>query len=522
MTQERDLRAFREACPERDRPICRMNVLLALQSVMLAFSLAFTIPALAEPWAAPGDPRLRSDLQLLDDAGAIDIPLTSWPLSWNDIRRSLANVDSASLSESSWAAYDRLKRQAGRETAIGEPGFRIAASAASNPRVIRSFEDTPREEGELAAGVVWAGERFALNLDASLVSDPFDEDEIRPDGTYLGLSLGNWMLSAGWQERWWGPGRDGSLILSSNARPIPAFAIQRKSSAPFGSKWLSWIGPWSLATFMGQLDDERAVDDALLFGLRINFKPLDGLEIGLSRTAQWCGDGRPCGFSAFVDLLVGNDNRGVNVNPEDEPGNQLAGLDIRFALPQNIPLALYMQWIGEDSRKGGPEIGSWLRQFGIEHWGSLGSLQHRTHLEVSDTKCREGGLGFSETKPDCGYEHSIYQTGYRYNSRSIAHGMDGDGLSYSLGSTLVQSEGHSWNLSLRYVEINRAGMPGTRHTLSATPQELTDLQLTHDRTTGLGRFHIGLGLSRLDDEISGDSSDDVVAFVGWKLGDATP
>jgi hypothetical protein len=100
--------------------------------------------------------------------------------------------------------------------------------------------------------------------------------------------------------------------------------------------------------------------------------------------------------------------------------------------------------------------------------------------------------------------------------------MDGDGLSYSLGSTLVQSEGHSWNLSLRYVEINRAGMPGTRHTLSATPQELTDLQLTHDRTTGLGRFHIGLGLSRLDDEISGDSSDDVVAFVGWKLGDATP
>jgi hypothetical protein len=498
------------------------KIVLALKLLLLALSSACATSAIAEPWAAPGDVRLRSDLQLLDDAGVIDLPLTSWPLSWHDISRSLADADGARLSDSTWAAYDRLKRQAGWETDIGEPGFRVAASAASNPRVVRSFEYTPREEGELSAGVSWFGEHIGLNLNASLVSDPFDEDEVRPDGTYLGLSLGNWMLSAGWQERWWGPGRDGSLILSSNARPMPAFAIQRKSSEAFASKWLSWIGPWSLATFMGQLDDERVLNDALLFGLRINFKPVDGLEIGFSRTAQWCGDGRPCGFSAFTDLLVGNDNRGVNVDPENEPGNQLAGIDVRFALPKKIPLALYMQWIGEDSRRGGPEIGSWLRQFGIEHWGTFKGLQHRTHLEVSDTKCREGGFGFSETKPDCGYEHSIYRTGYRYNGRSIAHGMDGDGLSWSLGSTLVQPDGHSWNVSFRHVEINRAGMPGTSHTLSPTPQELTDLQVTHDRTTGVGRFHIGLGLSRLDDELGGGSSEDVVAFLQWSLGNAAP
>src|SRR5690606_21225887 len=296
-----------------------MKIIPVLQSSIVVILLASATAAIAEPWAAPGDTRLRSDLQLLDDAGAIDVPLTSWPLSWDDISRSLANVDGASLSETSWTAYDRLKRQAARETSVGEAGYRIAASAASDPRIIRSFEYTPREEGELSAGVSWVGNHFALNLNASLVSDPFDDDEIRPDGTYLGLSVGNWMLSAGWQERWWGPGRDGSLILSSNARPLPAFSIQRKSSKAFDSRWLSWIGPWSLAAFMGQLDDERVLNDALLFGLRINFKPLNGLEIGLSRTAQWCGDGRPCGFSAFSDLLVGNDNRGVNVDPEDEP-----------------------------------------------------------------------------------------------------------------------------------------------------------------------------------------------------------
>ncbi len=43
-----------------------------------------------------------------------------------------------------------------------------------------------------------------------------------PDGSYLGVNVGNFMLSAGYIERWWGPGWDGSLILSTNARPIPA------------------------------------------------------------------------------------------------------------------------------------------------------------------------------------------------------------------------------------------------------------------------------------------------------------
>jgi hypothetical protein len=354
-----------------------------------------------------------------------------------------------------------------------------------------------------------------LNLNASAVTNPLDGDEVRPDGSYLGIALGNWKLSAGWQERWWGPGRDGSLILSHNARPSPGVAIQRDMSTPFGNKWLRWIGPWSLTAFMNQLDDERIINDARLFGLRVTFRPIESLEIGLSRTAQWCGGDRPCDVDAFVDLLLGNDNRGVNVDPNDEPGNQLAGIDIHWSLPHNIPVAVYMQWIGEDSRRGGPEIGSWLRQAGIEHWGRIGGIDHRTHFEVSDTACREGGFGFSTFKPDCGYEHAIYRTGYRYKKRTIGYGTDGDGLTYSAGSTWVESEGHTWNVTLRHMELNRAGAPNAGHTLTATPQELADVQLTHGRMTRLGRWQVGVGVSRLDDEASGESSTDLAGFVQW-------
>ena len=328
-----------------------------LKTILLSSLLAAST-AVAEPMAAPGDMRLRHDLQLLNDSGVINIPLTAWPVSLGDVHNALAEANTAQLDGSTLLAFERIRHRLSWELDIGAVDFIFGASGSSEPRVIRTFENTPRADGEARAKLAWVGERFAINLAASYVSNPIDGDEVRPDGTYVGVALGNWMLTAGWQERWFGPGRDGSLILSSNARPSPGIAIQRNNSTPFKTKWLSWMGPWTFTSFMSQLDDERAVKDALLFGVRGSIRPLSGLEIGLSRTAQWCGDGRPCDFSTFVDLLLGNDNQGVNVDPEDEPGNQLGGIDIRWALPRQIPVALYMQWIGEDGRGGGGAIGS--------------------------------------------------------------------------------------------------------------------------------------------------------------------
>lgn len=129
--------------------------------------------------------------------------------------------------------------------------------------------------------------------------------------------------------------------------------------------------------------------------------------------------------------------------------------------------------------------------------------------------CREGGFGLGKRVTDCAYEHSIYRTGYRYEGRVMGHPGDGDTLAYSLGSTLVQSAGHIWNISLRYMEINRDDAPQPRHTLTPTPQDLTDLQISHERDTRFGRFYAGLGYSRLDDEVTGDTDSDVTAFVQW-------
>jgi hypothetical protein len=216
-------------------------------------------------------------------------------------------------------------------------------------------------------------------------------------------------------------------------------------------------------------------------------------------------------------MLRGKDNAGANVNPDEEPGNQLGGIDIRWTLPRQVPLALYMQWTAEDTRDTGGSLHQWLRQVGVEYWGTIGGVAHRTHIEVGDTLARLGSLGEGSAVSNTAYNHSIFMTGYRYNGRSIGHSMDGDGLSYSLGSTLVQSAGHTWNLSLRYMEINREGPPDSFHSLSATPQEFADIQISYERLTDFGRLYAGIGYSRLDDEVSGQSSSDSSAFLQWSL-----
>jgi len=473
------------------------------------------IPVHADPLARPGDMRLRHDIRLLVDEGILNLPTNTWPIPWGDVHDQLSRAPLEELSPELVGAMARLRERSRWELDPGDWYLTGWASAAAEPRVIRTFEDTPREDAEAGVAFSWTGNRFAARLSAAYANDPLDGEEFRPDDTYVGMVLGNWMVTAGWQQRWWGPGNDASSILSSNARPRPGVTLQRNLSTPFETKWLSWLGPWNLTTFMEYLDDDRVTEDPLLWGFRFGFRPLAGLEINVTRTAMWCGEGRPCDFSAFLDVLKGNDNSGDNISPEDEPGNQMAGYDIRWSLPKNIPIALYMQWTAEDGRGQGVPLGSFLRMVGAEHWGKIGGLSHRTHVEVAETICREGGFGFADKKFNCAYRHPLYPTGYRYNERVMGHSIDAEGRSYSLGSTLVQSAGHTWNVTLRYMQIKMVGRPDPSHSLSATPQDRADVQLSHERYTRFGRFHIGIGYNYIDDKETATDTSDLAAFIRW-------
>ena len=470
--------------------------------VVACFTVAaFALPAVAGPWAAAGDLGLRHDLLLLGDAGLISAPLSAWPLSWGDIANDLDGFEQDN-SKSVWLqqALRRVKTRIRRESS-GGIRFTGHAALAAKPLQLRTFNDTPRESAEAGVGIEWIGKHLAYRLRLSAVYDADDKKTLRLDGSYLSLlALKNWALSVDALDRWWGPGWNSSLILSSNARPVPAIVLRRDYSYPFESKWLKWIGPWQFVTFLGRLEETRSIPDALLFGMRFNFKPLDSLEFGLSRAAQWGGKGRPSDLKTFKNLLLGKDNLGSEgVTAANEPGNQLAGYDIRWVSPFfELPYAFYSQFIGEDEAGGLPS--RHIGMYGFETWGGWHSgSSWRLHLEYSDT-----AAAFLEAKPifNYAYTHGIYSSGYRYYDRSLGHSIDNDGQTLSLGSVIIDNAGRVWNIMARWAALNRDGVGQN----SLESQEILDLEIDNTFYLGKNTISWGAGVQNTKLEQSGKDS----------------
>ena len=455
------------------------------------------------PWLDPGDALLRHDVQILSDAGVVRAPLTAWPLAWADVARDIEGAKDELSPALAQAKLRVLRRyHDASKTDRLRPHLRLAASV--HPRPFRTFEATPREEGEAEAGVEWTGNIFAARLQATAVNAPDDGRAVRLDGSYVAALWNNWSLSAGATDRWWGPGWDGSLILSNNARPLPAVTVQRHLSDPFDTRWLHWLGPWQFLVTLGQLENDRDIPNALFLGMRFNFRPTSSLEIGLSRTAQWGGKGRPEDLSALTDLLFGRDNPGsAGINAANEPGNQLGGIDFRWRSPVlDAPYAIYGQIMGEDEAGGLPSKD--FAMAGLETWGAWGGhgASWRLHVEHADTAVN-GLLG--DPVYNITYRHHRYTDGYTYRGRVIGHALGGDGRMTSVGLGYVTAHGKPWEVLLRRIEPNRA--------IAASPR-LVSAELGHRMNWRNQELGMRVGLVRSERV---DGTDNEAQFdIQWR------
>lgn len=200
-------------------------------------------------------------------------------------------------------------------------------------------------------------ENFAAKFASSYTQNPIDGKKTRLDESYVAALFGNWVFSYGRQSRWFGPTWDTSLSLTNNARPIMALAVSRKSAKPFTIPFTEFDIPWTVTSFMGKMDDNRVVKNTLLWGFRLNLKPFKNLELGITRLAQWGGDGRNNSLSTFSDVLIGRTNCGVDDLVCDDttqnPANQQAGYDLRYSFNLfGIPMSIYGQKFAEDGKEG--------------------------------------------------------------------------------------------------------------------------------------------------------------------------
>lgn len=399
-----------------------------LLSVLLAGNLISADTTLASPWIDPGQAQLRHHIQVLVDAGLIHTPVTTWPLPWAAIN---AGLDAAGGSNQSdavrWSlAYVRFYL----ERAQSRFNLQARAGTRPDPASFREFGSRQREENELSGEADWMGEQLAARLRLTWAPDASDEREYRLDGSYMAAVLGNWSVSLGAQDRWWGPGWQSSLILSSNARPVPAISLQRQSATAFETPWLSWLGPWTFTAFAGQLESGRAVPEARLWGARFALKPFSPLEIGFSHTGLQGGETSPDPFVL------------QNLQQDELPDKVMAAIDLRWGFSlADFQSALYYQYAG-DGDNGFPSRGYDLA--GVETAFTTVNLFHRVALEYTDTAANA-----------C--EFREYPSGYRFHGRTLGSSFDSDSRVISLLADHYLSNENQISWRVAKMELDRAG-----------------------------------------------------------------
>ncbi|MBU6950765.1 capsule assembly Wzi family protein [Hahella sp. HN01] len=457
---------------------------------VLALLLVWSLNAHASPWADTDDIRLRHSLQLLVDSGYANLNVMAWPISWSSIDRELMLIDRAELpSDRIRTAFDYVQFEL-RRYKTQSAHFEAQFYASSRSPFLKGFGDSFTEKDEAWLQAEFLGSFLAAGIRVGGVNGDYDETPTaRADGSYIAGIFGNWVFGIGAIDRWWGPGWQSSLILSNNARPVPGVFLRRNADTSFETRWLSWLGPWSFEMFGGQLEGERAVPDAKLLGARFSFRPLQNLEFGLYRVAQWGGEGRPQSISSLVDMLLGRDNIGDGgVVAENEPGNQLAGIDLRFSLDfDSLPSALYLQVVGEDEAGGLPSKRLWLG--GLESSFGLNDWDYGFFLEAATTSA--GGI-FGSLSSNVAYNHQTYLTGYRYHGRSIGASVDNDAEIYSIGLRLIAPSSTVITGSVAKV---RANIDSARIAPSPSgefyEESLWEAQLAYQNEWGGLRYEVG-------------------------------
>lgn len=465
-----------------------------------------------------GDGRLRSDLQLLIDGGVIDLAVLAWPLPRSDAERALAGAGAAVDSP-----YEAVLARVRAAVSGAEPA-RSVRVVAGRPALLREFGTAAREEGTLSVRAGMGGARWSASGVLSAVTSAADHQPLRLDGSELTLRLGNWLVGPNLLDRWWGPGQQGSLILSNNARPIPALMLDRATSVPFGLRGLRWIGPWRFTALLGRADGSRGdVDHPYFMGMRFEMRPAPWLEFAAQRTAMFCGAGRDCGADVVWKMLVGHDNRGINTDAASEPGNGLAGFDLRLKLPGPLPVALYTQMIGEDVHDYLPV--KYLGQFGAELGGIASSgAVWRAYAEYSDTTCSfwRHTNGDPPPKFGCAYNSGVYPIdGYRYRSRSIGHTSDNDARLWVGGLRYAPARGGEWRARLASGTLNRDNLdpaaPDGRNTVARLATGYRAAELGWSGAASWGRLDLQLGVERRH-PAGGRRATEGYGFASWERG----
>ncbi len=374
--------------------------------------------------------------------------------------------------------------------------------------VLRRFGARRARKPRSSAALQMTGERLCRRLQATVVADPADGQQVRADGSYVGGVLGNWMVSAGYVDRWWGPGWEGSLIYGSNQRPIPSLTHRAQFLGSLRAPLAGLDRPMAPGGHgrpaRGQSQVTRRMRSSLACarpGSRIR-----GSRSACREAPSSAARADPAAFGTFWDMFIGNDNDQVLAQPAGQPDGWLRRALVVALGAGGALLPGHRRGRGQRPAQQVPRPCRVLRC-----WGGWGDRSWRAHIEYADTAC-----AFYESAPQfgCAYRNSIYRDGYQFRDRVDRSCARRRQRQLAIGAVLVNSDGSSWELALQDADINRRSANSVQ-SVSPIAAKIRSIDVSHRRNLFGGDLRVGVGYE--EQELPGVTAADgkVRGFVQW-------
>ena len=304
----------------------------------LLFAAIASSTATASASAKVGDAQLRSDLQTLASAGAIDDITTHWPIPWAGVIARITQED-AVTNQPAYVreAARRVSQGPASEMRIDDLRTTATIDVTNYPNVIRGFYAMGLGEGQAELSFQCMTPTTAARLSAGIFSPEFSGGKklFMPDGSYFAQKVGGAVVYAGYLTHWWGPGWISALSYLKKCAPLSTSwnRARQYGSVPITLAKLAWSVADGI--LVGWFDDKRIATNTYWDGFRFTFNPLPGLQIELPAPTSFVAKAIPRNHWQAIDI---QNDRLQSVGTNDE-----GIIDIHYPNPLRCALPLYTQ-----------------------------------------------------------------------------------------------------------------------------------------------------------------------------------
>ena len=274
--------------------------------------------------------------------------------------------------------------------------------------------------------------------------------------SYLAVNVNNWEISLGKQSLEWAPGPGGSLLLSDNAEPINMARLVNPE--PFLLPgFLRYLGPARIDEFFGRLQGHSYIPRPFIYGQKINFMPLPGLELGFGRTTEIGGTGGdPITAGDLVTSVFGQ----IESRSHHVPGENNSGMDWTFYVPgvRNY-FVLYGEVYAHDDFIAWQNPTKNPYRPGIFLTRIPGIPRMDFHAEVVSTES-PGWVSVSGNHGNLNYWSSTYRDSYQYNGNLIGNTVGRMGRAVECWFNYHFDARHSLQLVYKHNSVSPDFIPG--------------------------------------------------------------